>query len=77
MNETNDRQQRTNNMGFAIAAFPCFADTLVQGRSSVLRMKFSAKNSPPSQPPEPLVVIMNDNYGKNIFLISFSSDLYH
>ena len=31
------------NMGFAIAGFPCFADTFVQGGSSVLRMKFSAK----------------------------------
>lgn len=31
------------NMGFAIAGVPCFADTFVQGGSSVLRMKFSAK----------------------------------
>jgi len=31
------------NKGFAIAGVPCFADTFVQGGSSVLRMKFSAK----------------------------------
>ncbi|TAF73677.1 MAG: hypothetical protein EAZ53_11600 [Bacteroidetes bacterium] len=30
------------NKGFAIAGVPCFADTLVQGGSSVLRIKFSA-----------------------------------
>ncbi len=34
---------RTANKGFAIAGVPCFADTFVQGGSSVLRMKFSAK----------------------------------
>lgn len=34
----------TANKGFAIAGVPCFADTFVQGGSSVLRMKFSAKN---------------------------------
>ena len=33
----------TANKGFAIAGVPCFADTFVQGGSSVLRMKFSAK----------------------------------
>jgi hypothetical protein len=31
------------NMGFAIAGVTCFVDTSVQGGSSVLRMKFSAK----------------------------------
>ncbi len=31
------------NKGLAIAEVPCFADTFVQGGSSVLRMKFSAK----------------------------------
>jgi hypothetical protein len=31
------------NKGFAIAGVPCFADTFVQGASSVLRRKFSAK----------------------------------
>ena len=31
------------NKGFAIAGVPFFADTLVQGGSSVLRTKFSAK----------------------------------
>lgn len=32
-----------DNKGFAIAGLPCFADTFVQGESSVLRIKFSAK----------------------------------
>ena len=31
-------------MGFAIAGVTCFANTFVQGGSSVLRMKFSANN---------------------------------
>jgi hypothetical protein len=31
------------NSTFAIGGVPCFADTFVQGGSSVLRMKFSAK----------------------------------
>ena len=37
------------NMGFAIAGVPCFADTFVQGGSSVLRMKFSATTHPLAQ----------------------------
>lgn len=40
------------NMGFAIAGVPCFADTLVQGGSSVLRMKFSAKTPRHRKPPK-------------------------
>ncbi len=32
------------NKGFAIAGVPSFADTFVQGRSSVRQMKFSANN---------------------------------
>jgi hypothetical protein len=52
MNETNDRQQRTANMGFAIAGVPCFADTFVQGGSSVFRMKFSAKTPRHRKPPK-------------------------
>ena len=39
------------NMGFAIAGVPCFADTFVQGGSSVLRMKFSAKTPRHRKPP--------------------------
>ena len=35
---------RTANKGFAIAGVSCSADIFVQGGSSVLRMKFSAKN---------------------------------
>ena len=31
------------NKGLAKVAVPCFADTFVQGGSSVLRIKFSAK----------------------------------
>jgi len=37
------RNKATDNMGFAIEGVPFFADTFVQGASSVLRMKFSAK----------------------------------
>ena len=40
---TTEQEARTANKGFAIAGVPCFADTFVQGGSSVLRMKFSAK----------------------------------
>ena len=32
-----------DNKGFAIAGVSCFADTFVQGGSSALRTKFSAK----------------------------------
>jgi len=39
------------NMGFAIAGVPCFADTFVQGGSSVLRMKFSANKPRHRKPP--------------------------
>lgn len=40
------------NMGFAIAGVPFFADTFVQGGSSVLRTKFSAKTPRHRKPPE-------------------------
>jgi hypothetical protein len=40
------------NKGFAIAGVSCFADTFVQGGSSVLRMKFSAKNPRHRKPPK-------------------------
>ena len=33
-----DRSNTTANKGFAIAGVSCFADTFVQGGSSVLRM---------------------------------------
>ena len=36
----------TANSTFAISGVPCFADTFVQGGSSVLRMKFSTKTPP-------------------------------
>ena len=45
-------EARTANMGFAIAGVPCFADTFVQGGSSVLRMKFSANNPRHRKPPK-------------------------
>ncbi len=41
-----------DNKGFAIAGVPCFADTFVQGGSSVLRMKFSAKTPRHRKPPK-------------------------
>jgi hypothetical protein len=40
----------TANKEFAIAVVLCFADTFVQGESSVLRMKFSAKTPRHSKP---------------------------
>ena len=40
------------NKGFAIAGVPCFADTFVQGGSSVLRTKFSAKTPRHRTPPK-------------------------
>ena len=40
------------NKGFAIAGVPCFADTFVQGGSSVLRIKFSAKTPRHRKPPK-------------------------
>ena len=46
-----DREARTANKGFVIAGVPCFADTFVQGGSSVLRMKFSAKTPRHRKPP--------------------------
>lgn len=45
-------RKTTANKGFAIAGVPCFADTFVQGGSSVLRMKFSAKTPRHRKPPK-------------------------
>ena len=46
-------ERRTaDNKGFAIAGVPFFADTFVQGGSSVLRMKFSAKTPRHRKPPK-------------------------
>jgi hypothetical protein len=50
------RSKTTANKGFAIAGVPCFADTFVQGGSSVLRMKFSAKTPRHRKPPKRQVV---------------------
>ena len=45
------KRKTTDNKGFTIAGDPCFADTFVQGGSSVLRMKFSAKTPRHRKPP--------------------------
>jgi hypothetical protein len=45
-------EPHTANKGFAIAGVPCFADTFVQGGSSVLRMKFSANKPRHRKPPK-------------------------
>jgi len=45
-------RRAADNKGFAIAGVPCFADTFVQGGSSVLRMKFSAKTPRHRKPPK-------------------------
>ena len=45
-------RRTTDNKGFAIAGVPCFADTFVQGGSSVLQMKFSAKTPRHRKPPK-------------------------
>lgn len=45
-------RKTTLNKGFAIAVVPFFADTFVQGGSSVLRMKFSAKTPRHRNPPK-------------------------
>jgi hypothetical protein len=37
------KKSPAGNKGFAMAGIPCFPDTFVQGGSSVLRMKFTAK----------------------------------
>ena len=47
-----DRSKPTANMAFAIAGVPFLAYTFVQGGSSVLRMKFSAKTPRHRKPPK-------------------------
>ena len=49
---TSDGSLAAHNKGFAIAGVPCFVDTFVQGGSSVLRMKFGAKNPRHRKPPK-------------------------
>ena len=39
-----DRRKAADNITYTQAGVPCFADSFVQAESSVLRMKFSAKN---------------------------------
>jgi len=51
------KRKAAYNKGFAIAEVPCFADTLVQGGSLVLRMKFGAKNPRHRNPPKTLGAI--------------------
>jgi hypothetical protein len=50
--DTGNPIKTAHNKGFAIAGVPCFADTFVQGGSSVLRMKFSAKTPRHRKPPK-------------------------
>ena len=45
-------RRAADNKGFAIAGVPCFADTFVQGGTSVLRMEFSSKTPRHRKPPE-------------------------
>jgi len=45
-------RRATDNKGFAIAGVLCFADTFVQGGSSVLRMKFNANTPRHRKPPK-------------------------
>ena len=59
MHSLADRKARTANKGFAIAGVPFFADRfpalagqVVQGGSSVLRLKFSAKTPRHRKPPK-------------------------
>lgn len=49
---TRREERHTANKGFAIAGGQCFADTFVQGGSSVLQMKFSAKTPRYRKPPK-------------------------
>lgn len=42
---------RPHNKGFALAGVMCFADTFVQGGTSVLRMKYIAKTPCHRKPP--------------------------
>ena len=44
-------RRAAGNKGFVIAEIPCFADTFVQGGSSVLRMNVSVKTQR-HRPPE-------------------------
>lgn len=46
------QNKTAGNKGFAIAGVPCFADTFVQGGSSVLRIKFSANKPRHRKPPK-------------------------
>jgi hypothetical protein len=53
-------RKAADNKGFAIAGVLCFADTFVQGGSSVLCMKFSAKTPRHRKPPKPLAPMQKD-----------------
>jgi hypothetical protein len=45
-------RRAAGNKGFVIAEIPCFADTFVQGGSSVLRMKYNANKHRHRPPPK-------------------------
>ena len=58
-------RRTTDNKGFAIAGVPCFADTFVQGGSSVLQMKFSAKTPRHRKPPKRYIKLSEKFIGKH------------
>jgi len=58
---TNDRKEsRTHNSTYPKGGVSCFADAFVQAESSVLRMKFSAKN--------PALRVAAKRYGKGYYI---------
>ena len=52
MRQTDSGSRAAAKKRFAIAGVPFFADTFVQGGSSVLRTKFSAKTPRHRKPPK-------------------------
>jgi len=50
--QSDSRKERTHNSTFAIGGVSCSAESLVQGGSLLLRMKFSAKTPRHRKPPK-------------------------
>lgn len=65
-----DERKTTANKGFAIAGVPCFADTFVQGGSSVLRMKFSAKTPRHRKPPKRYAQCYDDSATNELYSLT-------
>jgi len=59
------KRKAAANKGFAIAGIPCFADTFVQGGSSVLQMKFGAKTPRHRKPPNRYLTLKDDTANRN------------